>query len=42
MNSWELFEAMTDLEDDTILAAAPTLGHDLRPLSQFVLLVVHL
>lgn len=22
MNSWELFEAMTDLEDDTILAAA--------------------
>ena len=24
MNSWELFEAMTDLEDDTILAAAQT------------------
>lgn len=24
MNSWELFEAMTDLEDDTILSAAQT------------------
>ena len=27
MNSWELFEAMTDLEDDTILAAAQSTPH---------------
>ena len=34
MNSWELFESMTDLEDDTILAAAqPTLHRRVRVMS---------
>lgn len=47
MNSWELFEAMTDLEDDTILAAAQPMPRRrvrvrklLRPLAAACLVLV--
>lgn len=47
MNSWELFEAMTDLEDDTILSAAQSVPRRrlgvmslLRPLAAACLMLV--